>query len=145
MAGLSSQISDQDSAYFPKAIIFDKYTKLGTKPPQLFESSSSLVSIKSSYKSTIDSKSDLKSHLKSDSKKDIVIKKHIYPYNYNPRLVSTISDDIWSIIRAFRNGFIYGIKIRLPHSFVMTLLFSRTELRSMSFCFFFFFLSVSSF
>ena len=45
----------------------------------------------------------------------------------------SLQDDILSIIRGFRNGFIYGIKIRLPHAFVMTLIFaSDRSIESMS-------------
>ena len=42
-----------------------------------------------------------------------------------PASTPSLSDDIWSIIRGFRNGAVYGVKIRLPHALVMTLLFSN--------------------
>lgn len=48
-------------------------------------------------------------------KKDILI----------PAQTPSFKDDILSILRGFRNGCIYGIKIRLPHAAVMTLLFSN--------------------
>eukprot|EP01084_Bolivina_argentea_P253654 426186_1 len=44
-----------------------------------------------------------------------------------PLKTPTFQEDILSIIRGFRNGAIYGIKIRLPHAFVMTLLFSSNR------------------
>jgi peroxisomal membrane protein 4 len=31
--------------------------------------------------------------------------------------------DLLSILKGFRNGFVYGAKIRLPHAVVMTFLF----------------------
>eukprot|EP00484_Ammonia_sp_Unknown_P025201 CAMPEP_0197051562 /NCGR_PEP_ID=MMETSP1384-20130603/26199_1 /TAXON_ID=29189 /ORGANISM="Ammonia sp." /LENGTH=252 /DNA_ID=CAMNT_0042484147 /DNA_START=35 /DNA_END=793 /DNA_ORIENTATION=+ len=39
----------------------------------------------------------------------------------------TLEEDAWSILRGFRNGLMYGVKIRLPHAFVMTLLFSHNR------------------
>mmetsp|Transcript_23182 Transcript_23182/g.20374 ORF Transcript_23182/g.20374 Transcript_23182/m.20374 type:complete len:252 (+) Transcript_23182:129-884(+) len=48
-------------------------------------------------------------------KKDILI----------PAKIPTFREDILSILRGFRNGCVYGIKIRLPHAAVMTLLFSN--------------------
>jgi peroxisomal membrane protein 4 len=42
----------------------------------------------------------------------------------------TIYEDIWSVLRGFRNGAVYGVKIRLPHAFVMTLLFSKASYSS---------------
>ena len=55
-----------------------------------------------------------------------------FDYNNNKRL--TIMEDIFTILRGFRNGFIYGIRIRLPHAFVMTLLFykDRTKIKEMA-------------
>jgi len=35
-----------------------------------------------------------------------------------------------SVVRGFRNGAIYGFKVRLPHAFVMTFLFKSGSLRS---------------
>lgn len=35
-----------------------------------------------------------------------------------------------SIFKGFRNGLIYGAKIRLPHALVMTFLFSNGDLRT---------------
>ena len=55
------------------------------------------------------------------------IAKRVYPFNYNPQFAPNFTDDIWTVLRGFRNGFIYGMKIRLPHAFVMTLLFNRKE------------------
>eukprot|EP01084_Bolivina_argentea_P107763 192647_1 len=46
--------------------------------------------------------------------------------------IPTFSDDVLSVMRGFRNGFIYGIRIRLPHAFVMTLLFNRGPIDKMS-------------
>ena len=60
---------------------------------------------------------DIKSMDKSlfiNWKKDILI----------PAKTPTFRDDILSILRGFRNGCFYGVKIRLPHAFVMTLLFA---------------------
>eukprot|EP00485_Elphidium_margaritaceum_P001032 CAMPEP_0202695004 /NCGR_PEP_ID=MMETSP1385-20130828/8713_1 /ASSEMBLY_ACC=CAM_ASM_000861 /TAXON_ID=933848 /ORGANISM="Elphidium margaritaceum" /LENGTH=251 /DNA_ID=CAMNT_0049350957 /DNA_START=55 /DNA_END=810 /DNA_ORIENTATION=- len=37
----------------------------------------------------------------------------------------TFQDDLWSIARGFRNGCVYGIKIRFPHALVMTLIFTN--------------------
>eukprot|EP01083_Nonionella_stella_P044387 119517_1 len=39
----------------------------------------------------------------------------------------TLKDDILSILRGFRNGAVYGVRIRLPHAFVMTLLFAHNR------------------
>ena len=42
-----------------------------------------------------------------------------------PAKTPSFTEDILSILRGFRNGCVYGIKIRLPHAAVMTLLFSN--------------------
>ncbi|KAG0082163.1 hypothetical protein BGZ92_011876, partial [Podila epicladia] len=34
--------------------------------------------------------------------------------------------DLLSIVKGFRNGLVYGAKIRFPHALVMTLLFRRS-------------------
>lgn len=44
------------------------------------------------------------------------------------QLAQRTKNDLWlhdllSIMKGFRNGLIYGIKIRLPHALVMTFLF----------------------
>ncbi|XP_060066762.1 peroxisomal membrane protein 4-like [Ylistrum balloti] len=43
--------------------------------------------------------------------------------NYQPLL---------SVIKGFRNGAVYGAKVRFPHSLVMTLLFKRGSIKDMS-------------
>ncbi|KAG0065065.1 hypothetical protein BGZ89_008629, partial [Linnemannia elongata] len=35
--------------------------------------------------------------------------------------------DLLSIVKGFRNGLVYGAKIRFPHALVMTLLFRRSK------------------
>ncbi|KAF9204663.1 hypothetical protein BGZ49_005012 [Haplosporangium sp. Z 27] len=40
--------------------------------------------------------------------------------------------DILSIVKSFRNGLVYGAKIRFPHALVMTLLFRRSNFKDMS-------------
>ncbi|GJJ69968.1 peroxisomal membrane protein 4 [Entomortierella parvispora] len=40
--------------------------------------------------------------------------------------------DILSIVKGFRNGLVYGAKIRFPHALVMTLLFRRSNFKDMS-------------
>lgn len=37
--------------------------------------------------------------------------------------------DLLAIIKGFRNGAVYGVKVRLPHSFVMTFLFRNGTLK----------------
>jgi len=44
-----------------------------------------------------------------------------------PSKSPSFEEDLLSIIRGFRNGLIYGIKIRFPHAFVMTLLFAKNQ------------------
>lgn len=38
---------------------------------------------------------------------------------------SSLLHDLLSIVKGFRNGIVYGAKIRLPHAFVMTFLFQN--------------------
>lgn len=38
---------------------------------------------------------------------------------------SRILHDLLAIVKGFRNGIVYGVKIRLPHAFVMTFLFNN--------------------
>jgi hypothetical protein len=38
--------------------------------------------------------------------------------------------DLLSIVKGFRNGLVYGAKIRFPHALVMTLLFRRSKYAS---------------
>jgi peroxisomal membrane protein 4 len=45
----------------------------------------------------------------------------------NTIIASKDYHDILSIIKGFRNGAVYGAKIRFPHALVMTLLFRRGE------------------
>ncbi|KAF9954773.1 hypothetical protein BGZ65_003825, partial [Modicella reniformis] len=40
--------------------------------------------------------------------------------------------DFLSVVKGFRNGLVYGAKIRFPHALVMTLLFRRTNFKDMS-------------
>ncbi|KAF9581214.1 hypothetical protein BGW38_001861 [Lunasporangiospora selenospora] len=40
--------------------------------------------------------------------------------------------DLLSIVKGFRNGLVYGAKIRFPHALVMTLLFRRTNFKDMA-------------
>ncbi|KAF9439097.1 Peroxisomal membrane protein 4, partial [Entomortierella beljakovae] len=40
--------------------------------------------------------------------------------------------DILSIVKGFRNGLVYGAKIRFPHALVMTLLFRRSNFKDMA-------------
>lgn len=35
--------------------------------------------------------------------------------------------DFLSVVKGFRNGLVYGAKIRFPHALVMTLLFRRSK------------------
>ena len=50
----------------------------------------------------------------------------------NRLLLSGKYHTILSIVKGFRNGAVYGAKVRLPHSLVMTLLFKRGSLKEMS-------------
>lgn len=38
---------------------------------------------------------------------------------------SQLLHDLLAIVKGFRNGLVYGVKIRLPHAFVMTFLFNK--------------------
>ncbi|KAF9362583.1 MAG: Tim17/Tim22/Tim23/Pmp24 family-domain-containing protein [Benniella sp.] len=40
--------------------------------------------------------------------------------------------DFLSIVKGFRNGLVYGAKIRFPHALVMTLLFRRSNFKDMA-------------
>ncbi|KAF9351345.1 hypothetical protein BGX26_010637 [Mortierella sp. AD094] len=40
--------------------------------------------------------------------------------------------DLLSIVKGFRNGLVYGAKIRFPHALVMTLLFRRSNFKDMA-------------
>ena len=42
-----------------------------------------------------------------------------------PSTTPSFEQDLLSILRGFRNGLIYGVKIRFPHALVMTVLFQR--------------------
>lgn len=35
--------------------------------------------------------------------------------------------DYLAILKGFRNGFVYGVKVRFPHALVMSILFGRGE------------------
>jgi len=35
------------------------------------------------------------------------------------------NQELLSLVKAFRNGIVYGVKIRFPHALVMALLFKR--------------------
>lgn len=50
----------------------------------------------------------------------------------NRLLMSGQYNAILSVIKGFRNGAVYGAKVRFPHSLVMTLLFKRESLKDMS-------------
>ena len=58
-----------------------------------------------------------KNTLALDWKNDILV----------PSVTPSFEEDLLSIVRGFRNGLIYGIKIRFPHALVMTLLFARNQ------------------
>jgi len=45
-------------------------------------------------------------------------------------MMPTLQQDILSIFRGFRNGFVYGIKIRFPHALIMTFLFVEGSLKT---------------
>lgn len=108
-----SDASDE-SAFLKQPIVYNKYVKLHSKPPDLFSESKEETDISNVSKST----------------KELMqqqIPKQKYPYNYNPHVEPDLLADLWTIVRGFRNGFIYGMKIRLPHAFVMTMLFNRKE------------------
>lgn len=53
-------------------------------------------------------------------------------YGYDAKKYQTLIEDLLSIIRGFRNGFIYGARIRFPHALVMTILFNRSSFKNMS-------------
>ncbi|KAI8926750.1 Tim17/Tim22/Tim23/Pmp24 family-domain-containing protein [Entophlyctis helioformis] len=50
----------------------------------------------------------------------------------NQLLASGQHKDLLAIVKGFRNGAVYGAKIRFPHALVMTFLFRRTDLKSMA-------------
>ncbi|XP_021345783.1 peroxisomal membrane protein 4-like [Mizuhopecten yessoensis] len=50
----------------------------------------------------------------------------------NRLLASGHYQPLLSVIKGLRNGAVYGAKVRLPHSLVMTLLFKRGSLKDMS-------------
>lgn len=35
--------------------------------------------------------------------------------------------DVLAILKGARNGFVYGVKVRLPHAIMMSILFGRGE------------------
>ena len=55
------------------------------------------------------------------------------PIDYLNHLIATKKyHDILAILKGFRNGAVYGAKIRFPHALVMTLLFRRDTVSKMT-------------
>ena len=46
--------------------------------------------------------------------------------------LTSILHDLLTILKGFRNGLVYGAKIRLPHALVMTLLFRPESYKQQS-------------
>ncbi|KAH6574387.1 hypothetical protein BASA60_005557 [Batrachochytrium salamandrivorans] len=50
----------------------------------------------------------------------------------NSLLASGNHHELLSIVKGFRNGAVYGAKIRFPHALVMTCIFRRTNIKDMA-------------